>query len=104
MTQEQQAAEIVAIREQIAALNEKIKGALHRIDEQRVQSESIHKLAVALERNTVELAQMRKDMEAVRSDIEEVKFKPGRRWDLIVSGMISAGVAALVAYIIKGGI
>ena len=37
----------------------------------------------------------------IAQQVEELKAKPGKRWDTVVGGMISALIGAIVGYFIK---
>lgn len=40
---------------------------------------------------------------AIKSDVAELKGKPGKRWDNVVDKIIFAAVGAVVAYFLAGG-
>lgn len=59
--------------------------------------ENINKRVVDLESDkklqTFQYEQILKTLEELKTDINELKDKPNKRWDLIITGLISAGVA-----------
>lgn len=38
---------------------------------------------------------------AIEADVSELKSKPGKRWDTVVGGIISAAIGGLVGYFMK---
>ena len=40
-------------------------------------------------------------IEAIEADVNELKSKPGKRWDTVVGGVISAAIGGLVGYFMK---
>lgn len=107
MTSEQMSTELTEARREITALTEKMKAAFKRLDEQKEMAGSIHALAISVERQTAELKQQHRDIEHLRSDMDIVKARPAKRWDVLISGIISAFIAAAMTMLTKnfrGGI
>jgi len=95
---------VMNLEKELTVLVEQMKGAFHRIDEQKKLAESVQKLAISVSEQTTELKQMRKDMDNFRKDVDELKSKPARRWEA-VAGQITALIIAAVfgALIMKFG-
>ena len=87
---------------QLARLEEQVKAAFKRIDEQKQLTESVHKLALSIERLTSAQQTMDGKLSSLSADVEELKEKPRRRWDAIVAAAISAIVGLLVGRLAKG--
>lgn len=87
---------------QLARLEEQVKAAFKRIDEQKQLTESVHKLALSIERLTSAQQAMDGKLSSLSRDVEELKEKPRRRWDAIVAAAISAIVGLLVGWLAKG--
>jgi fructose-1,6-bisphosphatase/sedoheptulose 1,7-bisphosphatase-like protein len=85
----------------VAELRKDVKAIFRRIDEQLRLAESVHELAASVKVMATEMEYMRVEQQRMREDIDEMKNKPGKRWDLIVLGMINAAVAAFMAYVFK---
>lgn len=94
MTSEQMAIELTDARREIIVLNENMKATFKRLDEQKEMASSIHALAISVERQTAELKQQNREIASLRADIEAIKAKPARRWEVIISGIISAALAS----------
>lgn len=97
MTSEQMSIELTEARREIIVLSENMKAAFKRLDEQKEMANSIHSLAISVERQTAELKQQNRDIDSLRADLENIKAKPGHRWEVIVSGIISALLASGIA-------
>lgn len=85
-------AQMTEIRIKVASIEEKISYQ-PRIDAQRF--EALEKAEVGCKQN------FDKKFEEVDSEIEEIKSKPAKRWELIVVGVITAAVMAFVDKILK---
>jgi len=91
---------VVDMRQSITRMEEQIKGAFHRIDEQKKLAESVHQLAVSVSAQTLELKQMRRDMDIFRKDVDELKAKPAKRWEAAVGQIVSLIIAAAFGAVI----
>lgn len=84
-------------RSQISRLEEKVKAAFIRIDEQKKLSDSVYSLALSVERLTIGQQNTVEQVERLRTDVDDIKNRPSKRWDLIVTSVISA----IVGYFVK---
>ena len=64
-----------------------LKSTVDKIDKRVIDLETDKKL------QTFQYEQILKTLEELKSDISELKDKPSKRWDLIITGLISAAVA-----------
>ena len=84
-------------RSQISRLEEKVKAAFIRIDEQKKLSDSVYSLALSVERLTIGQQNTVEQVKRLRTDVDDIKNRPSKRWDLIVTSVISA----MVGYFVK---
>lgn len=85
---------IVQIRERLTVVEESCKSAHKRIDKQETILENI--------RNIVEeIRFMREDLNSVTKKVDELEKQPAKRWDLIITAVISAGASGLIGFIIS---
>lgn len=84
-------------RNQISRLEEKVKAAFIRIDEQKKLSDSVYSLALSVERLTINQQNTVEQVKRLRTDVDDIKNRPGKRWDLILTSAISA----IVGYFAK---
>lgn len=78
----------------LATLDQRIKSAQHQIDEQKDLISSIHELAS-------EVRFMRTDINKMQKDIDEIKAKPNKRYELVVTTIITAITSGAVGYVIS---
>ena len=84
----------VQVRERLTAVEESCKSAHKRIDKQEKIVENI--------RNIVEeIRFMREDLNAVTKKVDEIERKPAKRWDIVVTAVISAASSGLVGFAIS---
>ena len=85
---------IVQIRERLTVVEESCKSAHKRIDKQETILENI--------RNIVEeIRFMREDLNSVTKKVDELEKQPAKRWDLIITAVISAGASGLIGFILS---
>ena len=72
-----------------------LKSTVDKIDKRVIDLESDKKL------QTFQYEQILKTLEELKSDISELKDKPSKRWDLIITGLISAAVAYFASLFLK---
>lgn len=58
--------------------------------------ESIQDIALAVRDLANEQTNTSKEVACLRRDVDEIKSKPGKRWDLIVASVISVAVTAIL--------
>ena len=80
-----------------ARIEEQIKSIFKRLDEQKEMMESIHKLATSVELLASAQKSTEKKVDGLTKEVEEIKYKPAKRWDLVVTALISAVMAFLAA-------
>lgn len=86
----------------LARQEEQIKGLARRMDNLEKLTESVNKLAISVERLTSQQATTEGQIETLTGDVNELKEKPGKRWDMLIAALISALVGAGITLIIKG--
>lgn len=80
------------IFERIASVEQSIKSAHHRIDEMADNNKCISEILV-------EMRYMRRDLNKLIERVSKVEGRPVRRYDILVNGIITAVIAALVSAI-----
>lgn len=79
--------------ERLAKVESAVKSVQHQVDEQKELISGIHELAS-------EVKYMREDLSEVKKDVGELKSKPAKRYDLIVTGIISALTSGAVGFML----
>ena len=81
---------------------EQIKGLARRMDNLEKLTESVNSLALSVERLTNQQATTETQITTLTDDVNELKEKPGKRWDLVVTALITAIISAGITLLIKG--
>ncbi len=84
----------VQVRERLTAVEASCKSAHKRIDKQEVILENIRSLVE-------EMRFMREDLNSVTKKVDELEKQPGKRWDLIITALISASASGLIGFVIS---
>lgn len=103
MNDEQVTSLIMELQKAIAALQQDVKAAFRRIDEHTKLVESVHSLALAVQEHTGELKRLSEHQAAMRADLDELKARPTKRWDTVITAGITGIVAFVVAWFTRGG-
>ena len=94
--------EMQEIVQALARQSEQIIELTRRMDKLEKLTESVHSLAISVERLTNQQATTEKQIKSLTGDVSELKEKPAKRWDLVVTGLITALIGAGVTLLIKG--
>lgn len=88
------------ISEVLVQHTEQIRALMERMGNLEKLTDSVNKLAISLERVTGKLTATEERVKLIADDVDEIKDKPGKRWDLVIaaviSGLVGAGIAVLV--------
>lgn len=105
MTNEELTQKYVDIDERVTRHTEQIKTCFNQIEEAKSMAESVHKLTTTVEILAREQQLANKKMDKMTSDMEEIKGKPAKRWDSVVSTIITVILTAVVTYFLtKAGL
>lgn len=98
MTNEELTKQYVELDERVTRHTEQIKTAFSQIGETKMIAESVHKLATTVELLVREQKDTNKKVDKVINDVEEIKEKPGRHWNTLVTVILTAIVSGFVTY------
>ena len=85
----------------LARQEEQIKGLDRRMSNLEKLTESVNALAISVERLTNQQQTTDNQLETLTDDVTELKEKPAKRWDMVITAIISALVGGGIAYMIK---
>ena len=88
---------ILKILENQARMEQQIKTLFEQQADIKSLTETVHKLAVALETQGMSLRATEKTVTEVKADVDEIKSKPAKRWDAIIVALISGVVGFVLA-------
>ena len=86
----------------LARQEEQIKGLARRMDNLEKLTESVNSLALSVERLTNQQATTETQITTLTGDVNELKEKPAKRWDLVITVAITAIITAVITLLIKG--
>lgn len=95
--------QIANLRERIATLEQDEKDVHRRLDNLESMVESIHTLANTSVELAAELKAMRKDVNDIDDRVESIENTPKKRYETIVTAILTSIVGIIVGYLIKGG-
>ena len=95
MNDEQMLNEIMTTQ---ARMEEQIKTLFRQQAEIKELTETVQRLAITLERQGVALQSTERKVDGVKADVDEIKAKPGKRWDSAVGTVIAVIITAIVTY------
>ena len=85
----------------LARQEERLTGLAERMDKLEKLTESVHTLAISVERLTNQQASTENQITVLTGDVGELKNKPAKRWDLVITALITAAISAGVTLLIK---
>ena len=94
--------DIQEIGQAMVRQEEQIKGLARRMDNLEKLTESVNSLALSVERLTNQQATTETQITTLTGDVNELKEKPGKRWDIVVTALITAIISAGITLLIKG--
>ena len=80
-----------------ARMEEQIKTLFKQQEEIKSLTETVQRLAIAIERQGTALQSTEKKVDGVRIEVDEIKSKPGKRWETIIAAVITGIVGFLLA-------
>lgn len=80
------------IEERLAAINEK------NTETHREMYDRLRKLEIDQAETKTQYGHIMETLVSIKSDVAELKSKPGKRWESIVGALISALVGGLIAF------
>lgn len=105
MDNEELTKRVFEIDEKIARHTEQLKTCFNQIAEARSVTDSVHKLATTVEilarelqSTNSELKETNRKIDKAATEIEEIKEKPAKHWENVVSIAITAVVTAIMTY------
>ena len=86
------------ILENQARMDERINTLFEQVADLKNLTETVQRLAITLERQGVALQSTERKVDGVKADVDEIKAKPGKRWDSAVGTVIAVIITAIVTY------
>lgn len=103
MTNEELTARLLELDERATRHTEQIKTAFNQIGEIKMLAESVQQLAIATKLIGQEMKGLSGRVDNLAEDVEEIKERPGKRWDsavnLVFTVIATAALTLLLAWI-----
>lgn len=87
-----------ALWAQHAALRRDVKTAFRRLDEQTRLTDTVHQLALSIRDLANKQDSAQQDINRISRDVEDLKGRPGKRWESLGLELIKYAVLAAAGY------
>lgn len=74
----------------------------HRLNNLEIGLKEVNKIAGSVERLVTQIETLTKEISKQGERLEEIEKKPAKRWDVVITGALSAIVGALMAALMSG--
>lgn len=89
------------IVKQLTNHEDNIKSLKHRMDAQEKQAKAINDLAVSVKELAINMNVMNDKQNNFATRLQELESKPGKRWEQVVSLIITTIVGALLGFLLS---
>ena len=87
------------LQRQMAAAEEQHKTLFRRIEKAEELNESVHSLALSVQKLTDSLSNTNKTVTDLCTDVDELKAKPGRKWESIAMDVLKIVIGGLIGVV-----
>ena len=84
----------------LTEVEDRAKSNSHRIDELERRQDTLDELVGTVKVLAVRERQVEIDVKEIKSDVKTLAGKPARRWELLVSEILTVLIAAIVGFIL----
>ena len=84
--------------ERLSKVEERAKSNSHRIEEVEKRQDNLDELVGTVKALAVREENVENDVKEIKTDVKSLTSKPGKRWDSLVSTIITAIAAAVVGF------
>ena len=102
MNTEQLTEKVVELERETAAQHERLKSVFSRLDKQDAIIESLRALTSTIGTLADSQARIEKKINNITADVDEMKAKPGKRWDAVVGYVLAAVVSGVIGFMLRG--
>lgn len=94
-------AEFKEIVERLSAGESSIKSAHHRIDDIEKKQDDLADLVSSVKVLADREARVEEDVSEIKTDVKELKEKPSKRYDTIITAILTAVCGGVVGYLLS---
>lgn len=84
----------------LSAVEQRSKSNSHRLEELEKQTEAVNHLATSMAVMAEKVESTGEKVDGLCIDVQEIKQKPGKRWETVVGQVISILIAAVFGYVL----
>lgn len=92
--------EDVEIIGRLSAVEQRSKSNSHRLEALEKQTEAVNHLATSVAVMAEKVESTGEKVDGLCEDVQEIKQKPGKRWETVVGQVISILIAAVLGYVL----
>lgn len=92
--------ELKELSTRLAAAEEQHKTLFNRMDRQEKMVDTVHTLALSVSELANNLGTVQDKVDGLCSDVEEIKEKPGKRWDGLVEKIVFTIAGAFITFLL----
>lgn len=92
----------VEFAERLAIVDQRSKSNTHRLDEMEQRQANLEDLTSSVATLAAKQEHVESDVKEIKTDVKALAAVPGKRWEGLVSNLISLLAGALVAWIASG--
>ncbi len=92
--------EDVEIIGRLSAVEQRSKSNSHRLEALEKQTEAVNHLATSVAVMAEKVESTGEKVDGLCVDVQEIKLKPGKRWETVVGQVVSLLVAAVLGYVL----
>lgn len=100
MNTEQLTEKVMELEKDSAAQHEQLKSVFSRLDKQDAIIESLRALTSTIGTLADSQARIEKKINNITADVDEMKAKPGKRWDAVVGYVLAAFVSGVAGFVL----
>ena len=90
----------IKIEHRLTEVEERAKANSHRLDEVERRQDNLDKLVGTVEVLAVREGNVENDVKEIKSDVKSLTNKPAKRWDSLITQLITIVVAAIAGFIL----
>lgn len=90
----------LSMEHRMTEVEERSKSNTHRIDTLEKKQDNLDKLVGAVEILADREKRVEGDVKEIKDDVKSIKDKPGKRWESLVTQLITIVVAAVAGFIL----
>lgn len=89
------------IEHRLTTVEDRSKSNQHRLDEVERRQDNLDDLVSTVKVLALREENVEKDVKEIKADVKEINGKPAKRWETLVSLLISGVVGAVLGFIIS---